>query len=103
MKKTGDIVNRVSAETGLSQTLSKQAVGIVFETIVDELMAGGEVRISGFGSFRCRERPAGTGRDPRTGEAIQVAAKRSPQLRAAKGLRDALNPPAAGGRDRRRA
>ncbi len=55
------------------------------------LSKGGEVRLVGFGTFSVAHRKATTGRNPRTGEAIQIAASKQPKFKAGKGLKDAVN------------
>ena len=99
---TADIAKEIAQRTSLTQVLAKDIVGTVFATIAGRLTQGREVRIHGFGSFRLTQRAASLGRNPRTGESLQLAAKRSAKLRLAKALQDAMNPaPAA--RARRRA
>ena len=69
----------------------RQAVDAVFDTITSTLKSGDEVRLVGFGTFVASQRAASTGRNPRTGEAIEIAASVQPKFRAGKGLKDALN------------
>ena len=57
----------------------------------DELQGRGEVRVVGFGTFSTAQRKATTGRNPRTGEAIQIAASTQPKFKAGKGLKEAVN------------
>src|SRR5262245_48841094 len=99
---TSDIAREVAQQTSVGQGLSKDIVSIVFNTIVHELAEGREVHISGFGSFNITQREARQGRNPRTGEAIAIPAKRSVKLRPARGLQNAMNSVATG-RTRRRA
>ena len=69
----------------------EQVVGIFFDEISDRLAEGGRVELRGFGAFSTREREARVGRNPRTGEAVEVPAKRVPYFKAGKDMRKRLN------------
>ncbi|MEE4289530.1 MAG: integration host factor subunit beta [Erythrobacter sp.] len=69
----------------------EQVVDIFFEEIARRLAEGGRVELRGFGAFSTREREARTGRNPRTGEAVHVPAKRVPYFKAGKEIRERLN------------
>ncbi|MEL7729820.1 integration host factor subunit beta [Citromicrobium bathyomarinum] len=69
----------------------EQVVDIFFEEIAQRLAEGGRVELRGFGAFSTREREARTGRNPRTGEAVDVPAKRVPYFKPGKEMRNALN------------
>ena len=69
----------------------EQVVDIFFEEIAQRLTEGGRVELRGFGAFSTREREARTGRNPRTGEAVDVPAKRVPYFKPGKEMRNALN------------
>lgn len=69
----------------------EQVVDIFFDEISQRLAEGGRVELRGFGAFSTRARDARQGRNPRTGEAVQVAAKRVPYFRPGKEMRRALN------------
>ncbi len=86
-----DLVTKVSDSTGLSKADAGRAVDSVFDSITAQLVAGGEVRLVGFGTFAVASRKATTGRNPRTGETIQIKASRSPKFKAGKAFKDALN------------
>ncbi len=86
MKKS-DIAGRVADRTGLSRSAAGEAVDAVFEALAN----GQEVRIASFGTFGTRNRPARTGRNPRTGESLSIPASTAPMFKAGKGLRDAVN------------
>jgi DNA-binding protein HU-beta len=86
-----DIVAKVAAETGMSQTALDMALGKVFKTISDSLAGGEDVAISGFGSFTVRSRKARQGRNPATGESMTIPASKSVGFKAAKALKDAVN------------
>ncbi len=68
-----------------------KAVDGVFDAITGALKSGDEVRLVGFGSFSVAQRAASEGRNPRTGEKIQIAASKQPKFSAGKGLKDAVN------------
>ena len=86
-----DLISAVADNSGLSKSDAGKAVDGVFNTITNELQASGEVRVVGFGTFSTAQRKATTGRNPRTGEAIQIAASTQPKFKAGKGLKDAVN------------
>ena len=69
----------------------EQLVNTVFETISEALERGDRVELRGFGAFSLRERKARTGRNPRTGESVNVAAKTIPFFKMGKGMRERLN------------
>ena len=86
-----DLVSAVSSSTGMSKVDSVKAVEGVFDAISGALSSGGDVRIVGFGTFSVANRKATTGRNPRTGQAIQIPASKQPKFKAGKGLKDAVN------------
>ena len=86
-----DLVSAVASNTGMSKTDSAKAVEGVFDAISGALSSGGDVRIVGFGTFSVANRKATTGRNPRTGQAIQIPASKQPKFKAGKGLKDAVN------------
>jgi DNA-binding protein HU-beta len=86
-----DLISDVADRTGMSKAGAAQAVDATFDAITDTLKSGQEVKIIGFGNFSVADRAASMGRNPRTGEAIQIAASKSPKFRAGKGLKDAVN------------
>lgn len=90
MKKT-EFVEAVAAAADLSKTDAAAAVEAVLNVVTDTLKAGDQVTLTGFGSFLVREREARTGRNPRTGEEIQIAASKVPSFKAGKALKDSLN------------
>ena len=69
----------------------EQVVDVFFTEIAQRLAEGGRVELRGFGAFSTREREARTGRNPRTGEAVEVPAKRVPYFKAGKEIRNRLN------------
>lgn len=86
-----ELVAAVADEAGLSKADAGSAVDAVFSTIEGALKSGDEVRVVGFGTFAVTERAASTGRNPRTGETIQIKASKQPKFKAGKGLKDAVN------------
>ncbi len=86
-----DLVAVVADKAGLSKADSTSAVDSVFDAITDSLSGGGEVRLVGFGTFSVSQRRASEGRNPRTGERIQIPASKQPKFKAGKGLKDAVN------------
>ena len=86
-----DLIASVADGSGLSKADAGRAVDAVFASIADALKGGDEVRIVGFGSFSVAHRAASTGRNPRTGEAIQIAASKQPKFKAGAPLKDAVN------------
>ncbi|MEX2419244.1 MAG: HU family DNA-binding protein [Acidimicrobiia bacterium] len=87
-KELGDAVG---TSFGGSKAMGAAAVDAVFEAISKALGKGDEVQVSGFGKFEVRNRPARTGRNPRTGESLQIAASKAPGFKAAKNLKDQVN------------
>lgn len=85
-----DLVSAVAGSTGLTKADAAKAVDGVFDAITGALQGGDEVRLVGFGTFTVAERAASEGRNPRTGETIQIAASKQPKFKAGKGLRDAV-------------
>ena len=86
-----ELVEAVAGGTGMSRSAVAEALDAVLEAVAASLAAGEPVSVPGFGTFEVRERGARTGRNPRTGEAIEIAASRAPAFRAGKALRDRLN------------
>jgi DNA-binding protein HU-beta len=86
-----DLVANVASSAGLSKADSAKAVDAVFESVTASLKGGNEVRLVGFGTFSVTARKASEGRNPRTGEKIQIPASNQPKFRAGKGLKDAVN------------
>jgi len=86
-----DLVANVASSAGLSKADSAKAVDAVFETVTASLKGGNDVRLVGFGTFSVTARKASEGRNPRTGEKIQIPASNQPKFKAGKGLKDAVN------------
>ena len=89
-----ELTEALASQLNMAKTDAARAIEALFGTdgiIARELRAGGKVQVTGFGSFQTRKREARTGRNPRTGEAIQISAALMPTFRAGQGLKDALN------------
>ncbi len=86
-----DLIASVSDGAGLSKADARKAVDAVFDSITGSLKPGTEVRLVGFGTFSVTRRQASQGRNPRTGEAVHVAAKHIPYFKTGKQLRALLN------------
>jgi len=86
-----DLIADVAERTGMSKAGASQSVEAIIEAVTDALKSGQEVKIIGFGNFAVTQRAASKGRNPRTGEEIDIPASKSPKFRAGKGLRDAVN------------
>ena len=85
-----DIINKVHESLGGTRADAERAVETVVSSIVGSLKDGNEVSIAGLGIFSAKMRNARTGRNPRTGESIEIPAMRVPKFRAAKALKDAV-------------
>ncbi|MBX3561960.1 MAG: HU family DNA-binding protein [Sphingomonas sp.] len=86
-----DLIGHVAELTGLGRGDASRAVESVFDTITRALQRGDEVRLVGFGTFSCSRRKASTGRNPRTGEPMQIKESTQPKFKPGKGLKDAVN------------
>ena len=87
-----DLVSKVAADADLSKDTAALAVEAIAKAIAESLKSGEEVRYSGLGIFDVSERAARQGRNPQTGEAIAISASKAARFRAAKALKDTLNP-----------
>ena len=87
----GELIDSVASAAGLSRADATKAVDAVLDSITGTLSNGGSVSLVGFGTFSVGERSARTGRNPRTGEAIQIKASKNAKFKAGKALKDALN------------
>jgi DNA-binding protein HU-beta len=86
-----DLIASVADAADLSKVDAIKAVEAILSAVSDELIAGKEVRLNGFGNFSTTERAAREGRNPQTGAAIQIAASKAAKFSAAKALKDRLN------------
>src|SRR5207342_3389411 len=95
-----DLVEEVAKVTELTRKDSEVIVDTLFESVIKALKTGDKLEVRGFGSFRVRQRNARVGRNPKTGEKVEVPAKRVPYFKPSKELKDLINdgaghPPAA--------
>lgn len=86
-----DLIAQVADKSKLQKAEATRAVDATFDAIAEALKSGDEVRIVGFGSFVVSTRAAGTGRNPRTGQPIEIAESKTPKFKPGKGLKDAVN------------
>ncbi len=90
MNKT-QLIDVVASKTGLKKKEAEAAVVATIEAVEEALKAGEKVQLIGFGTFEVKERAARTGRNPHTGEAIEIAASKYAAFSAGKALKDKLN------------
>lgn len=86
-----ELINHIAASAGISKTQATAALQAVETGVIDSLANGGEVTLVGFGTFKVTDRAARTGRNPKTGEEIQIAATKVPSFKAGKAFKEALN------------
>ena len=86
-----ELIEAVAQAGDMSKTDAAGAVDAVFDTITGSLKAGNQVTVIGFGTFAVKQRAARKGRNPRTGETIDIAAANVPSFKAGKALKDAVN------------
>ena len=93
-----DLVEEVARVTELTRKDAEVIVDTLFESVIKSLKAGDKLEVRGFGSFRVRQRNARVGRNPKTGEKVEVPAKRVPYFKPSKELKDLINqkPPVIG-------
>jgi DNA-binding protein HU-beta len=87
-----ELADRIASRTGIGSGQARQAVDVTLEAISSELAAGGEVALAGFGKFSVSQRAARQGRNPSTGEVIQIKASKAAKFSAASALKKQLNP-----------
>ena len=85
-----DLITAVANKAGLTKVDATKSVDAILEAITKTLKKNEEVRLVGFGTFLLTQRAATTGRNPRTGEAIKIAAAKVPKFKAGKALKDAV-------------
>ncbi len=86
-----ELISSVASETGLTKTDSAKAVDAFVAAVTKALKKGDEVRLVGFGTFSVAKRAATTGRNPRTGAEIKIAARKQAKFKAGKALQEAVN------------
>ena len=90
MSNKEGLIENVASSTGLTKKDATAAVDAVFSTIQETLAKGEKVQLIGFGNFEVRERAARKGRNPQTGQEIQIAASKVPAFKPGKALKDAV-------------
>ena len=90
MNKT-ELIAAVAAKSELSKKNAEKAVAALLDTVAETLAAGEKVQLVGFGTFDIGERAAREGRNPQTGESMQISASKAPRFKAGKALKDAIN------------
>ncbi len=86
-----DLIDSIASKADLPKQKAEEIVNGVFDDIVAALKNGDKVNISGFGTFSVSQRKARTGRNPKTGETIQIASSRAAKFKAGKTLKDSLS------------
>ncbi|MGD8514232.1 MAG: HU family DNA-binding protein [Granulosicoccaceae bacterium] len=86
-----ELIDAVAAAADLSKASATRALDAALDSITDALKSGDQVTLVGFGTFSVKARAARQGRNPRTGETIQIAASNVPGFKAGKALKDAVN------------
>ena len=86
-----ELIDAVANAADLSKASATRAVDAVLDTITGTLQKGDSVTLVGFGTFEVRERAARAGRNPQTGETIQIKASKAPAFKAGKAFKDAVN------------
>ena len=86
-----ELIDAIAAKSGLSKADAGRALDGFTSSVTKALKKGGTVSMVGFGTFSVKKRAARTGRNPRTGETIQIRASKNPAFKAGKALKDAVN------------
>jgi DNA-binding protein HU-beta len=86
-----ELIAAAAESSGLTKKDTEAALKAIVDVITDSLKKGDKVQIVGFGTFEVSERAAREGRNPHTGEAMQIAASKAPKFKAGKALKDAVN------------
>ena len=86
-----ELVAHIATSAGLTKAQATAALQAFETSVIDTLANGGEVTLIGFGTFKVTDRAARTGRNPKTGEEIQISASKVPTFKAGKALKEAVN------------
>jgi len=86
-----ELIAALAEKTGTTKADAGTAINATLDIIADALAQGGEVKLAGFGAFSVSNRAAREGRDPRTGQPVQIAASKAAKFSAAKALKDSVN------------
>jgi DNA-binding protein HU-beta len=90
MNKT-QLIGKISEEAGISKAAARRAVNALTEAVTEALKDGDQVALVGFGTFSVRERAARSGRNPQSGESIEISAAKIPSFKAGKALKDSVD------------
>ena len=85
-----ELVEVISSKAEITKAEAKKVLGVTLDAIIDGLASDGKVTLVGFGTFEVRTRSARTGRNPRTGEKIKIAAAKAPAFKPGKEMKDAV-------------
>ena len=86
-----ELIDAMAERSGLTKADTTKALNSFIEAVSDTMKAGDDVVLVGFVTFSVKERAARTGRNPKTGETLEIAASKVPSFKAGKGLKDAVN------------
>lgn len=86
-----DLINAIAEESGLTKADAGRALDATLTSATNALKGGDSISLIGFGTFSVKERSARTGRNPQTGETIQIKASKIPSFKAGKTLKDSVN------------
>ncbi len=87
----GDLVASIATQTGCTKKMAADMLDAMLDAVTGELMKGGSVTLTGFGTFKVSSRAARNGVNPQTGAKIKISARKAPVFKAGKGLKDAVN------------
>ena len=90
MNKT-ELIDAMASKTGMTKKNAEAALNAFVETVSEELVKGGKVALTGFGTFEVSERAEREGRNPQTGETMKITASKAPKFKAGKVLKDQVN------------
>lgn len=90
MNKT-ELIDSIATKAGITRAAAATALDATLASVTEALVAGDQIALVGFGTFKVGERAARTGKNPATGEAIEIAASKAAKFTAGKALKDALN------------
>lgn len=86
-----ELIDAIAERSGLTKADTTKALNGFIEAVSDAMKQGDDVVLVGFGTFSVKDRAARTGRNPKTGETLEIAASKVPSFKAGKGLKDAVN------------
>lgn len=86
-----ELIDAIASEADISKASAGRALDAAVDAVTNELKSGGQVSLVGFGTFSVKDRAARSGRNPQTGETIQIKAAKIPSFKAGKALKDACN------------